>query len=256
MGGVWEALYRAVAAGVGCQFFAEHCWLPNLVPHLAGQGVRHRLTWQHRHRLLLIPSSAPPPPAATPCPQPLAGLAAPTPTQIAHGLPEAAASACWSQPLVGGSIPSSAAPKHATTWVQHTEEEEEKRWLSAEVPVPAETQQHPHRPSQCHSPQTQPLAGSERTAASDDHRGRLRAICQRVQEPEQGSRMAAYDSLSRIHKDCSYCKPKEPCAMGRALIIIRDLLVMTVMTGRGRGTTSSWLRHCRKPSCQVATATG
>ena len=38
-------------------------------------------------------SSAPPPPAATPCPQPLAGLAAPTPTQIAHGLPEAAASA-------------------------------------------------------------------------------------------------------------------------------------------------------------------
>ena len=51
MGGVWEALYRAVAAGVGCQFFAEHCWLPNLVPHLAGQGVHHRLTWQHHHRL-------------------------------------------------------------------------------------------------------------------------------------------------------------------------------------------------------------
>ena len=52
-------------------------------------------------------SSAPPPPAATPCPQPLAGLAAPTPapTQIA-------ASARWS--LAGGSIASSAAPKRAT----------------------------------------------------------------------------------------------------------------------------------------------
>ena len=32
--------------------------------------------------------------------------------------------ACWSQPLAGRSIASSAAPKRATTWAQHTEEEE------------------------------------------------------------------------------------------------------------------------------------
>ena len=76
------------------------------------------------------------------------------------------------------------------------------------------------------------LREAERTASDGDRRD-LHAIRQRVQEPEQGSRMAAYDSLSRIHKDCSDCKPKEPCAMGRAGIIIRDLLVMTVMTGRG-----------------------
>ena len=76
------------------------------------------------------------------------------------------------------------------------------------------------------------LREAERTASVGDRR-HLHDIRQRVQEPEQGSRMAAYDSLSRIHKDCSYCKPKEPCAMGRALIIIRDLLVMTVCTGRG-----------------------
>ena len=102
MGGVWEALYRAVAAGVGCQCFAEHCWLPNLVPHLAGQGVRHRLTWQHRHRLLLIPSSAPPPPAATPCPQPLAGLAAPTPTQIDCPWIAGGSNISMLEPAVGG----------------------------------------------------------------------------------------------------------------------------------------------------------
>ena len=57
------------------------------------------------------------------------------------------------------------------------------------------------------------LREAERTASDGDRRDLL-AIRQRVQEPEQGSRMAAYDSLSRLHKDCSYCKPKEPCAMG------------------------------------------
>ena len=45
MGGFRGALYLPVAAGGGCQFFAEPCWLqssfPKSFPHtlLAGQGV-------------------------------------------------------------------------------------------------------------------------------------------------------------------------------------------------------------------------
>ena len=39
MGGFRGALYRTVAAGVGCQFFAEPCWLQSSFPPLAGQGV-------------------------------------------------------------------------------------------------------------------------------------------------------------------------------------------------------------------------
>ena len=33
MGGFRGALYLAVAAGDGCQFFAEHCWLQSSFPH-------------------------------------------------------------------------------------------------------------------------------------------------------------------------------------------------------------------------------
>ena len=60
--------------------------------------------------------------------------------------------------MASGSIPSSAAPKHATTWVQHTEEEEgnteEDRRLVLQAPAP---------------PQTQPLAGDARGDDSDDN---------------------------------------------------------------------------------------
>ena len=105
-------------------------------------------------------SSAPPPPAATPCPQPLAGLAAPTPTQVADGLPEAGASAsCWSQPLAGGSIASSAAPKRATNWHDATEEDEAEEQLAAGAQrdaAPAETQP---LAGTAPAPQTKPLTG-------------------------------------------------------------------------------------------------
>ena len=58
-------------------------------------------------------------------------------------------------------------------------------------------------------------------------------IQQQLQEPCESSRMAAYHCLRRLHQDCPQCKPKEPCAKGRALLIMRDLVVLTVSLGKG-----------------------
>ena len=75
-------------------------------------------------------------------------------------------------------------------------------------------------------------------AASDEHRGRIVDIRQKTQEPQQSSRMAAWKALRKIHHkdDCSDCLANEPCAMWRAGIILRDLLILTVCTGRGPWT--------------------
>ena len=64
-------------------------------------------------------------------------------------------------------------------------------------------------------------------------RDQLQRIQQQVQEPLESSRMAAYDSLRTMHKDCQLCKNKEACAKGRALLIMRDLVVLTVAIGKG-----------------------
>ena len=64
-------------------------------------------------------------------------------------------------------------------------------------------------------------------------REQLQRMQQQVMEPLESSRMAAYDSLRTMHKDCQLCKNKEACAKGRALLIMRDLLVLTVAFGRG-----------------------
>ena len=76
-------------------------------------------------------------------------------------------------------------------------------------------------------------------AASNEHRGRIVDIRQKTQEPLQSSRMmAAWKALRKIHHkdDCSDCLANEPCAMWRAGIILGDLLIMTVCTGRGPWT--------------------
>ena len=62
-------------------------------------------------------------------------------------------------------------------------------------------------------------------------RERLQRIQQQVEEPCGSSRMAAYDSLRTMHKDCELCRRKEACAMGQALLIMRDLVVLTVSIG-------------------------
>ena len=81
------------------------------------------------------------------------------------------------------------------------------------------------------------LKEAERTA-SDEHRGRLVDIRQKTQEPQKSSRMAAWKALQKIHRkdNCSDCLANEPCAMWRANIILRDLLILTVCTGRGPWT--------------------
>ena len=75
-------------------------------------------------------------------------------------------------------------------------------------------------------------------AASNEHRGRIVDIRQKTQEPQQSSRMAAWKALRKIHHkdDCSDCLANEPCAMWRAGIILSDLLILTVCTGRGPWT--------------------
>lgn len=76
----------------------------------------------------------------------------------------------------------------------------------------------------------QALRKVESSAAERDQ---LQRIQQQIQEPCESSRMAAYDSLRTMHKDCQLCKNKEACAKGRALLIMRDLVVLTVSIGKG-----------------------
>ena len=57
---------------------------------------------------------------------------------------------------------------------------------------------------------------------------RRQRIQQQVEEPCGSSRFAAYDSLRTVHKGCELCMRKEACALGWALLIMRDLLVLTV----------------------------
>ena len=61
----------------------------------------------------------------------------------------------------------------------------------------------------------------------------LRMIQQQVMEPSEASRMAAYDALRVLHLECPHCAPKVTCPIGRALIVSRDLLVLTISIGKG-----------------------
>ena len=45
--------------------------------------------------------------------------------------------------------------------------------------------------------------------------------------------MAAYDFLRTQHRACPLCRAMEPCHKGRALRILRDLVVITVVYGQG-----------------------
>ena len=64
-------------------------------------------------------------------------------------------------------------------------------------------------------------------------------IEEQVEYPCGSSRCAAYESLRTMHKDCELCQRGEACALGRALLIVRDLLVLTVAMGKGPMTTDT-----------------
>ena len=83
-------------------------------------------------------------------------------------------------------------------------------------------------------------------------RDQLQRIQQLVQEPCESSRMAAYDALRTMHKDCQPCKNKEACAKGRALLIMRDLVVLTAAIGKGPvtpGTLKTALEEALRQGC-------
>ena len=69
--------------------------------------------------------------------------------------------------------------------------------------------------------------------SSAAERDQFQRIQQQLQEPCESTRMAAYACLRRMHKDCPLCKRQEECAEGRALRIMRDLVVLTVSVGKG-----------------------
>ena len=64
-------------------------------------------------------------------------------------------------------------------------------------------------------------------------RDRLWVVLQQLREPDEVPRMAAYMSLLSLHKDYPPCKVKAACPKGRALLITRDLLLLTVALGKG-----------------------
>ena len=68
--------------------------------------------------------------------------------------------------------------------------------------------------------------------ADPAERDRLQTILQHLKEPDEVPRMAAYESLRSLHKDCPLCKVKAACPKGRAHLITRDLLLLTVALGR------------------------
>ena len=75
----------------------------------------------------------------------------------------------------------------------------------------------------------------------------LQIIEEQTQEPSDASRMAAYQSLRFMHVDCSVCKHNaqekerghnvpEVCATNRALLLMRDLLLLTMCLGKEHQT--------------------
>ena len=86
-------------------------------------------------------------------------------------------------------------------------------------------------------------------------------VKQNVMEPLVSSRMKALDMLREIHdpNTCVHCEDKNPCHKGRASLIMRDLIIMTICifqpTPAGGGTTNSWRSSCGKPVWKAATTT-
>ena len=73
--------------------------------------------------------------------------------------------------------------------------------------------------------------------ADPAERDRLQTILQHLKEPDEVPRMAAYESLRSLHKDCPLCKVKAGSPKGRTLLITRDLLLLTLALGRGPMTS-------------------
>ena len=71
----------------------------------------------------------------------------------------------------------------------------------------------------------QALVSAERASGSTVQ---LDTIMRLLSEPRASSRIAAYDFLRTLH-----IEQKEQCAKGRALLILRDLVVITVVYGQG-----------------------
>ena len=77
------------------------------------------------------------------------------------------------------------------------------------------------------------LKEAQRNTSDADLLQHLRSVGQKTQEPLGSSRMAGYDTLRSIHKGCVVCKPKQPCSIARAVVMLRDLLILTICTGHG-----------------------
>ena len=74
------------------------------------------------------------------------------------------------------------------------------------------------------------LVEAERTADSVKVKITPREIQQNGQQPRASSRILAHDMLREIHdhNTCVYCEDKNPCHQGRASLIIRVLLILTI----------------------------
>ena len=83
------------------------------------------------------------------------------------------------------------------------------------------------------------LRRAENNETGQAERNKLRQIRQGAQEPQSSSRILAYDELRCMHKErhqekvCEECGPVEKCHMNRALVILRDLPILTVCSNRG-----------------------
>ena len=68
---------------------------------------------------------------------------------------------------------------------------------------------------------------------------KLQEVRQQCLDPSVESRFATYDALRRLHigSQCPRCQAKEFCPLSTAFLISRDLLVMTIVIGKGAQTT-------------------
>ena len=75
-----------------------------------------------------------------------------------------------------------------------------------------------------------------RVTTSPEDQDKLRVIQQLMMISSEASRMAAYEALRGMHMECPLCTSKVTCIIGRALLLLRDLLVLTVTIGKGPQT--------------------
>ena len=68
---------------------------------------------------------------------------------------------------------------------------------------------------------------------------KLQEVQQQALDPTVESRFATYDALRRLHigSQCPRCQAKMFCPLSTAFLISRDLLVMTIVIGKGAQTT-------------------